>query len=168
MAEDQHVKLQRQMIAEIVAAYAENHHLSGDQLAALISTVHAALVSPSVQPEPERTPAVSIRRSVQRDYVVCLDCGWRGQTLRRHLATRHQLSPTEYRTRWGLSTEHPLTAPGYSERRSEFAKQIGLGRHRQAVEGVDRGEAGGAEPKGRPKRNTRSTRRRRQPSAAPG
>jgi MucR family transcriptional regulator, transcriptional regulator of exopolysaccharide biosynthesis len=133
MADEQDVKLQRQMTAEIVAAYAGNHKLSGEQLAALISSVHGALTGTSIEPEPERTPAVPIRRSVQRDYVVCLDCGWRGQTLRRHIATRHQLSPTEYRSRWGLPAEHLLTAPGYSERRSEFAKGIGLGRRPQGV-----------------------------------
>jgi MucR family transcriptional regulator, transcriptional regulator of exopolysaccharide biosynthesis len=164
MADEQDLKLQRQMTAEIIAAYASNHKLSGDQLAALISTVHAALVSPSVEPEPERTPAVPIRRSVHRDYVVCLECGWGGQTLRRHIATRHQLSPTEYRSRWGLSAEHLLTAPGYSEWRSAFAKGIGLGRHPQGVDSADGGEPDSAEPQARPRRKTRPSRRpRREP-----
>src|SRR5258708_1240546 len=80
----------------------------------------------------ERTPAVPIRRSVHRDYVVCLECGWRGQMLRRHLTTGHELTVDQYRARWNLPREHPMTAPGYSERRSGLAKQIGLGRGRRA------------------------------------
>ena len=63
-------------------------------------------------------------------YVVCLDCGWRGQLLRRHVHERHGLGPNQYRARWGLSAEHPLTAPAYSERRSALAKQLGLGQMR--------------------------------------
>jgi predicted transcriptional regulator len=165
MADEQNIRLQRQMTAEIVAAYAGNHKLSGEQLAALISGVHGALTGTSVEPEPERTPAVPIRRSVQRDYVVCLDCGWRGQTLRRHLATRHQLSPTEYRTRWGLPAEHLLTAPGYSEWRSAFAKGIGLGRRPQGVDSADGGKPASPEPQARPRRKTRPSRRpRREPA----
>jgi predicted transcriptional regulator len=74
------------------------------------------------------SPAVPIRRSVHRDYVVCLECGWRGKMLRRHIGTLHDLGPGEYRRRWGLSADHPLTAPGYSEARSGLAKQLGLGR----------------------------------------
>jgi predicted transcriptional regulator len=158
MANEQDLKSQRQMTAEIVAAYAGNHQLSGDKLAALISSVHAALIGPSAEPGPERTPAVPIRRSVHQDYVVCLECGWRGKMLGRHIAGRHQLTQTEYRARWDLSRKHPLTAPGYSQWRSEFAKQVGLGRRRQP-EGADGDEAGGAEPKGRAKRRARSRRR---------
>jgi predicted transcriptional regulator len=67
---------------------------------------------------------------VHRDYVVCLECGWRGQILRRHVATSHGLSVEQYRARWNLPRAHPLVAPGYSERRSGLAKQIGLGRRR--------------------------------------
>jgi predicted transcriptional regulator len=99
----------------------------------LISTVYRALVGlgkPATETAIERTPAVSIRQSVHRDYVVCLDCGWRGQMLKRHLATGHGLSVEQYRVRWTLPREHPITAPSYSERRSGLAKQIGLGRGR--------------------------------------
>jgi predicted transcriptional regulator len=70
---------------------------------------------------------VPISRSVHRDYVVCLNCGWRGQMLRRHLATAHDLTVEQYRTRWNLTREHRLTAPSYSERRSGLAKQLSLG-----------------------------------------
>ena len=101
-----------------------------DQRSDLITPVHRTigpLGQPS-QPEEVRTPAVSVRRSVHRDYVVCLDCGYRGKTLRRHISTRHGLSPDEYRRRWGLRSNHPLTAPVYSEHRSTMARARGLGR----------------------------------------
>ena len=81
----------------------------------------------SAEPEPERTPAVPIRRSVTPNYVVCLDCGRRAKMLRGHLQSSHGLTPNEYRARWGLPRAHPLTAPAYSERRSALAKKIGLG-----------------------------------------
>jgi hypothetical protein len=71
---------------------------------------------------------VPIRQSVRHDYVVCLDCGYRGKTLRRHIGIRHGLTGDEYRQRWGLRSDHPLTAPAYSEHRSTLAKELGLGR----------------------------------------
>ena len=88
------------------------------------------LGKPAAETEGERTPAVPIRRSVHRDYVVCLECGWRGQMLRRHLATGHGLTVEQYRARWNLPRDHPMTAPGYSERRSTLALELGLGRTR--------------------------------------
>jgi len=125
--------LDTKLTTNIVAAYVRRNQIGTDQLPVLISTVHLALVGlgkPAAETEIERTPAVSIRQSVHRDYVVCLDCGWRGQMLRRHLATSHGLNVEQYRARWNLPREHPMTAPGYSERRSGLAKQIGLGRRR--------------------------------------
>jgi predicted transcriptional regulator len=117
--------------AEIVSAYVRHHQVSADQVAALIRSVYTALsnLEKPTEEEVERSPAVPIRRSVHRDYVVCLECGWRGKMLRRHIGTLHDLGPGEYRRRWGLSADHPLTAPGYSEARSGLAKQLGLGRH---------------------------------------
>jgi predicted transcriptional regulator len=125
--------LDRGLTTNIVAAYVRHNQIGADQLSVLISTVHQALVGlgkPAAETEVERTPAVTIRQSVHRDYVVCLDCGWRGQMLKRHLATGHGLSVEQYRVRWTLPREHPITAPSYSERRSGLAKQIGLGRGR--------------------------------------
>jgi predicted transcriptional regulator len=118
------------LTAEIVRGYVRHHRLGPDQLPDLIASVHRAMGQLGQPPEPEevRTPAVSVRRSVHRDYVVCLDCGYRGKTLRRHLGTRHGLNADEYRQRWGLRTNHPLTAPAYSEHRSTLAKELGLGR----------------------------------------
>jgi predicted transcriptional regulator len=119
-------------VTKIIASYVGNHTLSPDQLPALIVSVQQALRDlgkPAPVPVP-RTPAVPIRRSVQHDHVVCLECGFRGKTLRRHLGTRHGLHTAEYLRRWDLASDHPLTAPAYSEQRSSMAKQLGLGRKR--------------------------------------
>src|SRR3984893_13833262 len=116
--------------ARIVSSYVRHHTVRPEQLSDLIATVHRAIgqVGQPVVPEEVLVPAVSVRRSVHQDYVVCLDCGYRGKTLRRHISTRHGLSRDEYRKRWGLRSDHPLTAPAYSERRSTLAKGRGLGR----------------------------------------
>src|SRR6516162_6672853 len=127
--------INRELAAKITAAYVRRAQIGSDQLGTLISTVHQALAGlgkPPPETSGQRTPAVPIRRSVHRDYVVCLECGWRGQMLRRHLATGHRLTVEQYRAQWKLPREHRMTAPGYSERRSGLAKQIGLGRGRMA------------------------------------
>jgi predicted transcriptional regulator len=118
------------LMAKIVESYVRHHKLGSDQLVDLITSVHRAIGQLGQPPEPDEVliPAVSVRRSVHRDYVICLDCGYRGKTLRRHIATRHGLSADEYRQRWGLRSNHLLTAPAYSEHRSTLAKQLGLGR----------------------------------------
>jgi predicted transcriptional regulator len=119
----------------IVSSYVRHHTLRPEQLADLITTVHHALshLGEPIQTEEVLTPAVSVRRSVHHDYVVCMDCGYRGQTLRRHISTRHLLDRDEYLKRWGLRPGHPLTAPAYSERRSTLAKALGLGRKPKAA-----------------------------------
>jgi predicted transcriptional regulator len=106
--------LDRELTTNIVAAYVRRNQIGSDQLGTLISTFHQALVGlgkPAAETDVERTPAVAIRQSVHRDYVVCLDCGWRGQMLKRHLATGHGLNVEQYRARWNLRREHPMTAP---------------------------------------------------------
>ena len=121
----------REFATRIVAAYVRRNQIALDQLPTLLATVHRAigdLSKPPAEPTGEQTPAVPIRRSVHRDYVVCLDCGFRGKLLRRHLMTAHGLSVDEYRARWSLPRDHALVAPAYSERRSTMAKQIDLGR----------------------------------------
>ena len=99
------------LTAKIGVSYVRHHRLVPDQLADLISSVHRAIGQVGQPPESEEvlTPAVSVRRSVHRDYVICLDCGYRGKTLTRHIATRHGLSRDECRQRWGLRSNHPLT-----------------------------------------------------------
>ena len=118
------------LTAKIVVSYVRHHRLVPDQLADVITSVHQAIGQVGQPPGPDEvlTPAVSARRSVRRDYVICLDCGHRGKTLARHIATRHGLTQDEYRQRWGLRSNHPLTAPAYSERRATLAKELGLGR----------------------------------------
>jgi len=120
----------RPLTAKIVGSYLRHHNVGASQLPDLIATVHRSLSGLGQQPLAEEalTPAVSVRQSVRPDYVVCLDCGYRGKTLRRHISSRHGLSRDEYVRRWGLQPDHPLTAPAYSERRSSLAKQLGLGR----------------------------------------
>jgi predicted transcriptional regulator len=126
---DDLTRTERQLTTDIVVAFARHNQVPAEQLAGLISTVHRTIVGLGKPPEEERTPAVSIRKSVHHDFVTCLECGWRGLMLRRHLSSAHALTPNEHRARWRLSSEHPVTAPSYSERRSNFAKQIGLGQH---------------------------------------
>jgi predicted transcriptional regulator len=125
------------LTAKIVRSYVGQHRVRPEQLSDLISTVHRALgqLGQPVQPEEVRVPAVSVRRSVSQDYVICLDCGYRGKTLRRHISTRHGLNRAEYLKRWGLQNDHPLTAPAYSERRSTMAKALGFGRKPKAQAG---------------------------------
>ena len=123
----------RELTAEIVAGYVRRNQIATDQLASLISNVHRALANlgkPATETPPERKPAVSARQSVHPAYIACMDCGWKGQMLKRHLTAAHGLTIDEYRARWHLKPDHPVTAPGYSERRSTMAKKIGLGRGR--------------------------------------
>jgi predicted transcriptional regulator len=128
-------------VTKIIASYVRNHTLAPEQLSALIISVQQALrdLGKPVPPPALLTPAVPVRRSVQHDHVICLECGFRGKTLRRHLGTRHGLQTAEYLRRWDLASDHPLTAPAYSEQRSTMARELGLGRKR-------------SRPRGRPRR----------------
>src|SRR5438270_4255302 len=119
---------------KIVGSYLRHHNVGASQLPDLITSVHRSLSELGLAAPVEEvlTPAVSVRQSVRHDYVVCLECGYRGKTLRRHINTRHGWSREEYLRRWGLRPDHPLTAPAYSERRSTLAKQLGLGRKPKA------------------------------------
>jgi predicted transcriptional regulator len=118
------------LVTKIVTKYLSRHQLTPEQIPDLIASVHHSLNSLGqvAPPPPVLTPAVPVRRSVQKDMVVCLDCGWKGKMLRRHLTTRHQLTGEQYLQRWSLPNDHPLTAPMYSEQRSALAKELGLGR----------------------------------------
>jgi predicted transcriptional regulator len=125
-------KIDPLLTAEIVGSYLRHHKLTPDQLPNLIASVHRTLgeVGQPSPPENLLTPAVSVRQSVRSEFVTCLDCGYKGKTLSRHLSTRHGFSRDEYLKRWGLRKDHLLTAPAYSERRSTLAKSLGLGRKR--------------------------------------
>src|SRR4030088_1967852 len=105
---------------------------STDQIGSLIASVHSTLsgLGNEVMEEPIRVPMVSVRRSVHPDYIICIDCGFKGQMIKRHLQLRHGLSVAQYKSRWKLPSDYSTTAANYSEHRSQLAKQIGLGRTR--------------------------------------
>jgi predicted transcriptional regulator len=119
--------------ADIVAAYVSRNAVTAEAIPDIIRTVHGALeglsrgAPPQVSEERPR-PAVSISRSVQQDFIVCLEDGKKLKMLKRYLRSRFGMSPEEYRRRWGLPADYPMVAPAYAARRSDFAKQIGLGR----------------------------------------
>lgn len=119
--------------AGIVAAYVSRNHIAVEAVPDVIRTVHQALTeltgaAPPPQPEERPKPAVPIGRSVQHDYIVCLEDGKRLKMLKRYLRSRYNMSPEDYRRRWSLPPDYPMVAPAYAARRSDFAKKIGLGR----------------------------------------
>jgi predicted transcriptional regulator len=120
--------------ADIVASYVSHNTASATSLPEIIRTVHQALTSlgepaaPAVIPAERAKPAVPISKSIQNDFIVCLEDGKKLKMLKRYLRAQYDLSPEEYRRKWGLPPEYPMVAPAYAVRRSEFAKQIGLGR----------------------------------------
>ncbi|MDP6876125.1 MAG: MucR family transcriptional regulator [Alphaproteobacteria bacterium] len=123
------------MVTEVVSAYVSYNSLPNAELPTLIQTVHASLLGLGKSAEEEaetkaQKPAVPIRRSVQHDYLVCLEDGKKLKMLKRYLRTRYNMTPDEYRRKWGLAADYPMVAPSYSAVRSNFAKQIGLGRPR--------------------------------------
>jgi len=124
---------QLHLVAEIVAAFVSRNDVAPDALPDLIRTVNAALTAlhdpaPAPQTEERPRPAVPVGKSVQHDYIVCLEDGKRLKMLKRYLRSRFDLSPEEYRRRWNLPPDYPMVAPAYAARRSDFAKKIGLGR----------------------------------------
>jgi predicted transcriptional regulator len=145
------------LVTKIIASYMSHHNVSPEQIPELIGLVHRTFgtLGKSDEPQGLPMPAVPLRRSVQRDAVVCLECGWKGKMLRRHLTTRHAISGEQYLKRWSLPGDHPLTAPTYSEQRSSLAKELGLGRSgRQAVEPPP--EEAPPPPRGRPRSRPRA------------
>jgi predicted transcriptional regulator len=120
------------MTTDIVAAFVANNTLSQEELTDLIRTVHrtlASLSNGSVERPAERPkPAAPINKSVQHDFIICLEDGKKLKMLKRYLRSTYNMSPDEYRKRWGLPADYPMVAPAYAARRSEFAKKIGLGK----------------------------------------
>ena len=119
--------------AGIVSAYVSRNSVTADAVPDIIRSVHQALqqlAGGPTQPQPEERPkpAVPIGRSVQHDYIVCLEDGKRLKMLKRYLRSRYNMSPDDYRRRWGLQPDYPMVAPAYAARRSDFAKKIGLGK----------------------------------------
>lgn len=118
-----------ELTADIVSAYVSKNTVVASELPALIEQTFETLRHMSqkdIEDEP-KTPAVPIKQSVKADHLVCLECGVRFKTIKRHLRTAHELSPDEYRAKWNLGQDYPIVAPNYAERRSQLALQTGLG-----------------------------------------
>ncbi len=124
------------LVADIVSAYVSNNSVPASDLPNLIATTHAAITgldseaaAPAVEEKP--TPAVSIKKSITADYLICLEDGRKFKSLKRHLRTGYDMTPEQYRARWGLPADYPMVAPAYAEARSNLAKKMGLGQQRR-------------------------------------
>ncbi|MGE4129980.1 MAG: MucR family transcriptional regulator [Hyphomicrobiaceae bacterium] len=132
------------LTADIVAAYVTKNQVPAGELSALIGQVHSSIASlaaggPAVKEAPK--PAVPVKKSITPDYIICLEDGKKFKSLKRHLGTAYDMSPDEYRQKWGLPADYPMVAPNYAAARSELAKATGLGRKPTA------GRAGAAKRK---------------------
>jgi len=126
------------LTADIVAAHVSNNSVAVNDLPNLIQNVHAALSGISgitAPPEPKPEPKVSIRASIKPDYIVCLEDGKKLKMLKRHLMTHYNMTPDQYRQKWGLAADYPMVAPNYAEQRRTLAKSIGLGTKRRRTRG---------------------------------
>ena len=122
------------LTTDIVAAHVSNNSVAVNDLPNLIQNVHAALTGISgkvAAAEPKPEPKVSIRSSIKPDYIVCLEDGKKLKMLKRHLMTHYNMTPEQYRQKWGLSADYPMVAPNYAEQRRTLAKSIGLGTKRK-------------------------------------
>ncbi|MCQ8242466.1 MucR family transcriptional regulator [Rhizosaccharibacter radicis] len=140
------------LTAQIVSAHCSNNQVEAGSLPGLIHQVFQALSSAgtpeaTAKDEPAPQPAVPVKKSVFPDYIVCLEDGKKLTMLKRHLSSRYNMTPAQYRERWGLPSDYPMVAPNYAERRSALAREIGLGRKPANTEQKTEGEA--AAPRGR-------------------
>lgn len=122
------------LTADIVSSHVSNNTVAVSDMAVLIQHVYSALAkleSPEPEVEPRPDPAVSIRKSIQPDFIVCLEDGKKLKMLKRHLKTRYDMTPEDYRERWNLPADYPMVAPNYAEQRRKLAKEIGLGKGRR-------------------------------------
>ena len=127
------------LTADIVAAHVSNNSVAVNDLPNLIQNVHGALSGisgKSSAPEAKPEPKVPIRSSVKPDFIVCLEDGKKLKMLKRHLMTHYNLTPDQYRQRWGLASDYPMVAPNYAEQRRTLAKAIGLGTKRKRTKGA--------------------------------
>ena len=131
MQNDSHFQSETiELTADIVAAYVSNNSVSASDLPGLIASVHSALNNihtPAAVEALPLTPAVSVKKSITDDYLICLEDGKRFKSLKRHLRTRYDMSPEEYREKWGLAPDYPMVAPNYAKQRSDLARKMGLG-----------------------------------------
>ncbi len=123
------------LTADIVSAYVSHNPVPSADLPGLIAGIHAALAGladkPAEPPAEPPKPAVPIKRSVTPDYIICLEDGKQFKSLKRHLRTQYDMTPEEYREKWGLAADYPMVAPNYARARSELAKEMGLGQQRR-------------------------------------
>jgi predicted transcriptional regulator len=124
-----------ELAAEIVSAYVSNNSVPASELATLLGDIHTAIVRVStgaavVVPEVAK-PAVSPKKSITNDYIICLEDGRKFKSLKRHLRTQYNMSPEQYREKWALPADYPMVAPAYAKARSALAKQMGLGQQRR-------------------------------------
>jgi predicted transcriptional regulator len=124
-----------ELAAEIVSAYVSNNSVPASDLPTLLGDVHAAIVRVSngtavAAPEAAK-PAIAPKKSITNDHIVCLEDGRKFKSLKRHLRTQYNLTPEEYREKWGLASDYPMVAPAYAKARSALAKQMGLGQQRR-------------------------------------
>jgi predicted transcriptional regulator len=124
-----------ELAADIVSAYVSNNSVPSADLPMLLNSIYAALTKTaqgeSQESEAQLVPAVPVKRSITPDYLVCLDDGKKFKSLKRHLRTTYDLSPEQYRAKWGLPADYPMVAPNYAKARSELAKTMGLGQQRK-------------------------------------
>ena len=124
-----------ELTAEIASAYVSNNTVAVGDLPSVISEIHQALVRASSNSAPiereELKPAISVKKSVHADFIICLEDGKKFKSLKRHLRTHYNLSPEEYREKWGLPHDYPMVAPNYAAARSDLAKKMGLGTRRE-------------------------------------
>jgi predicted transcriptional regulator len=136
------------LTADIVSAYVSHNTIVAENIPNFISSIHAALsVSGSqsaIKPKEELVPAISIKKSVTPEYIICLEDGKKFKSLKRHLRTHYDLSPEQYREKWGLAFDYPMVAPMYAAARSQLAKTMGLGQRRQPEAAIAPKAAGGA------------------------
>lgn len=118
-----------ELTTEIVAAYVSNNPVQSSDLAGLIRNVHAALngLNAEEKQAPEAKPAIPVKKSVTDDYLICLEDGKKFKSLKRHLRAKYDMTPDEYREKWGLPFDYPMVAPSYARKRSQLAKKMGLG-----------------------------------------
>jgi predicted transcriptional regulator len=140
------------LTAEIVTAYLRNHPMAAAKVPVLVATIIRELDGLGREPEApaQPEPVVSVRRSVQRDHLVCLICGKKLKSLRRHLTVAHDLTPSGYRETFALKRDYPIVAPAYAEQRSEVARRTGLGRRGEPEPALAPQEEAGPEPSAAP------------------
>lgn len=123
------------LAADIVSAYVSNNSVPAAELPSLISDIHGALLrlggTPVEETQEPQKPAVSVKKSIASDYIICLEDGKKFKSLKRHLRTQYNMSPEQYREKWGLPADYPMVAPNYAAARSRLAKEMGLGQQRR-------------------------------------